>query len=216
MATNGSSAADLRPVNGHRSECSLQSIIDEFLSFPLSLKGYNWTPNETKGVPNDSHLNYSLSASQRTEIVDSLKALGRQYVHLYEGQLSAMCDRLEVSPSSAFSTFNSVSNELFIEGIKWNHIITYLVFGSQFAFTCVQNGFPTLVNEVSHWISSYIEHNLSQWIADNGGLEYVIEFAGDKIGRREGDGHTKLIYGAAGAIGALTLGLFLRNFSFFK
>lgn len=165
MASNGSSATDHRPINGHRSECSLQSLIDEFLSFQLSLKGYDWTPTEPNGVTNDS-----LRVSQRTKIVDALKALGRQYVHLYEAQLTAMCDRLEVSPSTAFSTFNSVSNELFIEGIKWNHIITYLVFGSQFAFTCVQNGYPNLVDEVSHWMSAYIEQNLSPWIADNGGL----------------------------------------------
>ena len=165
MATNGSSALDDRPVNGHRSECSLQSIIDEFLSYQLSLKGYNWTPNNSNGVTNDL-----LRVTQRTKIVDALKALGRQYVHLYEAQLTAMCDRLEVSPSTAFSTFNSVSNELFIEGIKWNHIITYLVFGSHFAFTCVQNGYPNLVNEVSHWMSAFIDQNLSRWISDNGGL----------------------------------------------
>ena len=170
MATNGSSTANDRPTNGHQNECSLQSIIDDFMRFQLALKGYEWTPIERNGVTNDSHLNQSFNSSQRTKIVDALKALGRQYVNLYEAQLTAMCERLEISASTAFSTFNSVSNELFSEGIKWNHIITYLVFGSHFAFNCVQNGFPDLVNEVSHWITTYIDQHLSQWIADNGGL----------------------------------------------
>jgi len=212
MATNGSSTPDNRPFNGHQNECSLQSIIDEFLRYQLALKGYEWTPISRNSVSNDSNLIQTFNSSQRTKIVDALKALGRQYVSLYEEQLSAMCDRLEVSPSTAFSTFNSVSNELFIEGIKWNHIITYLVFGSHFAFNCVQNGSPNLVNEVSHWITSYFDQHLNQWIADNGGLEYVIEMSGDKGVPPEGDGHTKLFYGAAGALGVLTLGLFLRSF----
>ena len=171
MATNGSSTADNRPVNGHQNECSLQSIIDEFLRYQLALKGYQWTPISRNDVSNES--NETLNSSQRTKIMDALKALGRQYVSLYSVQLTEMCDRLEVSPSTAFSTFNSVSNELFIEGIKWNHIITYLVFGSHFAFNCVQNGSPDLVNEVSHWITSYFDQHLNQWIADNGGLVCV-------------------------------------------
>jgi len=206
MATNGSS-------NGHRIDSSLQSIVNEFLCSQLALKGYDWTPVAENGVNNDSN-NETINTSQRTKIVEALKALGRQYVHLYESQLRTMCERLDVTPTTALDTFRSVSNELFIEGIKWNHIFTFLVFGSEFAHNCVQKGFPNLVNEVSHWITDYVNQHLSQWIGDNGGWEYVIEFWGDKVGRPDGDGQRKLIYGAAGALGVLTLGLFLRNFTF--
>ncbi|CAG2114858.1 unnamed protein product [Medioppia subpectinata] len=217
MATNGSSNVSEVRTNGHnRTDCSLQSIVNEFLCSQLALKGYNWSPevvaNGVHNAADDSHNNQSFNSSQRTKIVDALKTLGHKYVRLYEGQLSAMCERLELSPSTAMTTFNSVSNELFIEGIKWNHIITFLVFGSEFAFSCVQNGFPNLVNEVSHWITAYVTTHLSQWIRDNGDWEYVIEFSGEKVV----EGQKKLLYGAAGALGVLTLGLFLRNFSFFK
>jgi len=203
MATNGSSNVSEVRTNGHRMESSLQSIVNEFLCSQLALKGYNWTPEEVvpNGVNSDSH---------RTKIVDALKTLGHKYVNLYEEQLAAMCERLELSPSTAMTTFNSVSNELFIEGIKWHHIITFLVFGAEFAFNCVQNGFPNLVNEVSHWITTYVTQHLNPWIRDNGGWESVIELSDDKVVA----GQKKLLYGAAGALGVLTLGLFLRNFSF--
>jgi len=212
MATNGSSNGPEVRANGHRRECSLQSIVNEFLCSQLALKGYDWTPEVDDMVITDSH-SQSFSLSQRTKIVDALKRLGERYVLLYERQLTTMCERLELSPSTAMSTFNSVGNELFIEGIKWNHIITFMVFGSQFAFNCIQLGFPNLVNQVSHWITSYVNQHLSQWISDNGGWEYVIEFSGATVPE---EGQRKLIYGAAGALGVLTLGLFLRNCTFFK
>jgi len=196
-------------------ESSLQSIVNEFLCSQLALKGYNWTPEADteevvpNGVNSDSH-NQSFNLSERTKIVDALKTLGHKYVNLYEEQLAAMCERLELSPSTAMTTFNSVSNELFIEGIKWHHIITFLVFGAEFAFNCVQNGFPNLVNQVSHWITTYVTQHLHPWIRDNGGWESVISLSDDKVVA----GQKKLLYGAAGALGVLTLGLFLRNFSF--
>ncbi|XP_054156241.1 bcl-2-like protein 1 [Oppia nitens] len=213
MATNGSSAESVERTNGHRIDSSVQEIVNQFLCSQLDLKGHHWTPEPLEnGLTNDSH-QQTLSASQRIKIVEALKILGHKYVNLYEQQLSTMCRRLELSPLSAMTTFNSVSNELFIEGIKWNHIITFLVFSAEFAYNCVENGFPYLVTEVSQWMSTYINQFLSQWIAQHGGWEYVIELADD---RPEGGGKRKLVYGAAGALGVLTLGLFLRNCTFFK
>ena len=163
MATNGS-------ANGHRTDGSVESIITEYMSSHLALKGYEWTPIVRNGLTSDlqSYDYYSVNSSQRTKIVEALKALGRQYVLLYEEQLSQMCDRLEISGNTAMNTLSTVSNELFIEGIKWNHIITFLVFGSEFAFNCVQNGFPNLVNEVLYWMTDYVDQHLSQWIERNG------------------------------------------------
>jgi hypothetical protein len=155
-STNGS-------TNGHNIDSSVQLIINDFLCAQLALKGYNWTPN----VINES--NELLDASQRTKIGEALRSLGQSYCNLYEEDFAQMCERLEVIPSTAFATFNSVSNELFIEGIKWSHIVTYLVFGSEFAYYCVQKGFPDCVNEVSHWLALFVSQNLLNWINDHSG-----------------------------------------------
>jgi hypothetical protein len=161
MASNHSSNGS---TNGHNIDSSVQIIINDFLCAQLALKGYDWTPNVSNSV-----INERLDASQRTKIGEALRSLGQSYCNLYEEDFAQMCERLEVIPSTAFATFNSVSNELFIEGIKWSHIVTYLVFGSEFAYYCVQKGFPDCVNEVSHWLALFVSQNLLNWINDHSG-----------------------------------------------
>lgn len=155
MAANG---------NVHNIDPNVQIIVNDFLCAQLLLKGYEWTP-----TVEENNGNVVMEASMRTKVGDALRALGQAYVNLYQQNFAEMLQRLQLSPNVAFATFQSVSNELYIEGIKWSHIITHLVFASEFALNCAQQGYPHLVDEVAQWLALYINQHLLQWITDHGG-----------------------------------------------
>lgn len=142
-----------------------QAIVNDFLSHQLSLKGYQWTPSVNQITNQQS----SLTLSRQTEITDALRTLGEEYMNQYGNEFDQMCEPLQLTPSTAYSIFLSISNELFCEGIKWSHIVTYLVFGVEFALYTVQKGYPQLVSEISHWLSDYLNLHLINWIKDHGG-----------------------------------------------
>jgi len=165
MATNDSNGS----INGHNIDRSVEIIINDFLCAQLALKGYEWRPIVENGVNNDQTRDQITDQIDRRKIGEALRSLGQRYSDLYEEDFAQMCERLEVIPSTAFATFNSVSNELFIEGIKWSHIVTYLVFGAEFAYYSLQKGLTDSVDQVSHWLALFVNQNLLLWINDHGG-----------------------------------------------
>lgn len=145
-------------------DSQVQVIVNDFMCAQLALKGYQWVPH------NEDNLgSIEMDSHRRSRIGESLASLGDEYLRQYNVDFSQMCDRLGLDPNNALSTFTSVANELFVEGIKWNHIVTFLVFGTEFAFYSARNGFPQIVHEVSHWLASYTTNHLLSWINDHGG-----------------------------------------------
>lgn len=154
-AVSGTDAVDVRV------------IVSDFLRSQLSEKGFEW--NLPNGTAPSLASRTSLTNSRRSKINNALCALSNEYLQLYEASFIEKCEMCNISPTTPVSTYSVVFDELFAEGIKWNHIITLMVFGSQLALTSVERGHPVLVGDIHELISSYISSHLLGWINDHGG-----------------------------------------------
>lgn len=65
--------------------------------------------------------------------------------------------------------FKNVSDSLFVDGIQWNFILTFLLFGAEFALQAVATKALTAAENVARWQTSYFNQQLGDWIVDNDG-----------------------------------------------
>jgi len=79
-----------------------------------------------------------------------------------------MCNQLHITPNNVQSTFVTIVNELFSDGIKWGRIVALFAFTGALAVHCIQKEMPMLVEQVVDWTVAYIDGHLMTWIVQNG------------------------------------------------
>ena len=122
--------------------------------------------NQTSMVNNNT--TNQTSINQYSRIRMALRALGKSFEEKYSRQLYDIIVKLELQPQNACATFHCLSNEMFVQGIQWNHIVTYFVFSVDFAYYASQSHAAT-VNDVARWLTRYTFEHLLPWIEKNGG-----------------------------------------------
>lgn len=147
------------------------TLVKEFFNSQFELKGVVCRVSAPTPAPSRS------SITNHREIATALRALGEAYMHRHDlyAQINETVqktidpiDRMSVQLGNVAKTFYSISNELFTEGIRWKHIVTYFVFSAEFAYHANQAGIAT-VNDVAQWLARYISQRLLAWIGENGG-----------------------------------------------
>lgn len=103
--------------------------------------------------------------------IDVLVTQGKLYIEDYRDritpQIQTFLPGLE-TPDNGQNNFNSLSRHFFHEGIDWNLILTYFVFGAELAYHANLQRLAT-VHDVAQWLAEYTTQHLLPWITDNGG-----------------------------------------------
>jgi len=95
--------------------------------------------------------------------------VGEEFESRYTHAFKDICAKLHLTPTNVHGTFVAVVHELFMDGVNWGRIVALVSFGGSVAVECVKKEMPLLVDQVLEWITSFIDTQLSQWIAANGG-----------------------------------------------
>ncbi|RWS03558.1 apoptosis regulator Bcl-2-like protein [Dinothrombium tinctorium] len=183
MSTKGSSHTPVDPLD-------TEYLVRDYFLEQLNRKGYLWCSHRAFTLDfaaNESPNNLRVNENKRREMCASICSLSNDFLSCFGPKIVKMCERLSLpSPSSSNSTidsigyqlFKNVADELFREGINWDHILTLFVFSSELAFhNAASKGHPSMVDDIMGWLCRYLNENILQWIADQGGWETFILYA---------------------------------------
>lgn len=95
---------------------------------------------------------------------------GQMYMEDYQDRILPNLQHFlrTLQPQNAQASFNSLSAQIFVDGIRWDLILTYFVFCAELAFQANLERFAD-VYDITIWMLQYINDHLSPWIHDNGG-----------------------------------------------
>ncbi|KAK3103759.1 hypothetical protein FSP39_021696 [Pinctada imbricata] len=140
-----------------------ESIVTDFISHSLRSQGYQW------GDPS------SIRDDSQAKTIRQLSEMADDFANRYESTFTSMIDNLHVTSDTAYSTFKSVTEELFAEGISWGRVLALFHFGRTLVMNLAEAGelHPTesLVKKISHFIEGY----LKSWILQRGGWMQCID-----------------------------------------
>jgi BCL2-like 1 (apoptosis regulator Bcl-X) len=101
-------------------------------------------------------------------VAETLRKLADKIEEQYPALLNHLCHKLNLSRSTAYTTFVEIAGEVFADGINWGRIVVLYAFGGRLAVYCEQHNMKDLVDLVTEWIAKYVG-GLSEWIDSDGG-----------------------------------------------
>ncbi|XP_013785182.1 apoptosis regulator Bcl-2-like isoform X1 [Limulus polyphemus] len=199
--------------NGYRHTLNFESetyvtyLASDYLEFHLRLKGLDSSLYFPSSITNCSNKLTGDKVSMK------IRLLGKEMDKHFSEQFTEIRSKLDITTTSLKTAFFGVSNELFSEGITWINIVTLFVFSGEMAVTCIENGWFYHVNNLAHWLASYICNHLVAWIQDHGGWDGLVEYTENREEQRNESSWPvfKRFCGVAAGLGALTLGAFFAS-----
>lgn len=147
---------------------SEKDILEESLGLTLDYISYRlrkeFDQSQLVGLPRNFLIPNTPSTS-----ANKLRSLASHMEAEYPDLFETACAKLDFTPATAKSTFNSVANEIFQTGINWGRIVAVFTFGGVVAHHFVENERPDMVSHVAIWVTNFIADNLLTWIMENGG-----------------------------------------------
>lgn len=104
----------------------------------------------------------------------TLRKLADQIEEQYPSLLNHLCHKLNITRTTAYTTFVEIASEVFVDGINWGRIVALFAFGGKLAVYCNQHDMEDLVASVTEWIARYVG-GLSEWIESHGGWDGLEE-----------------------------------------
>ena len=112
-----------------------------------------------------------------TRAASTLRRIGREFETGCQHLLKNMCDKLDITPSTAEITFRSMADEIFSSGINWGRIVAVCCFAAEFAVRCSQHDIDIAVEDVVRWLSEYLcNRSITKWIKKSGGWDSFCEY----------------------------------------
>ncbi|KAF7245152.1 Apoptosis regulator Bcl-2 [Varanus komodoensis] len=99
----------------------------------------------------------------------TLRQAGDEFSRLYRRDFAQMSGQLHLTPVTARSRFVAVVEELFRDGINWGRIVAFFEFGGMLSVESVSREMSPLVDNITVWMTEYLNRHLHNWIQDNGG-----------------------------------------------
>jgi len=87
-----------------------------------------------------------------------------------------MCVRMCVTRTTAYITFFTMADELFVQSVTWGEVVALFAFGGVIIEHCIECGMPLMVSQVADWVTVYTQDRVASWIAINGGWKGLVDF----------------------------------------
>ncbi|XP_061446356.1 apoptosis regulator Bcl-2 isoform X2 [Rhineura floridana] len=177
-----------------------KEIVLKYIHYKLSQKGYDWVASRDREdlspptVPHDTFPALaglaSLPSEQRgsagialvdephpvPQVVHStLRQAGDEFSRRYRRDFAEMSEQLHLTPVTARARFVAVIEELFRDGVNWGRIVAFFEFGGMMCVESVGQEMSPLVDNITVWMTEYLNRHLHNWIQDNGGWDAFVE-----------------------------------------
>ncbi|XP_028302958.1 bcl-2-like protein 1 [Gouania willdenowi] len=88
---------------------------------------------------------------------------------LFTQAFNDLATQLQITPDTAYSSFKSVMDEVFKDGVNWGRIVGLFVFGGVLCLECSEKDMSELVPRIADWMTMYLDENINEWIESEGG-----------------------------------------------
>lgn len=133
-----------------------RSLVADYVNYRLSKHGYEW---ENAPV-----------LKNHNKVYQTVRKLGDEFENKQDSSdFHEMVTSLQITPETAYSTFTTVTNEMFSNGVNWGRVVALIGFGGALSVECVTRNMPQLVDSIVDWVATYMNTNLKAWISANGG-----------------------------------------------
>lgn len=177
------------------SEYSSQEAVEDFIYYKLRQKGYLNRVKLREPPINALHV--------------TMREAGDEYEARFHQAFSDLSSQLHVTPSTAYSSFALVVDELFRGDVNWGRIVALFVFGASLCAECVNKEMTCLVSRIMEWMVTYLDNNLQEWMQHNGGWSGFVSLYGNGAvseARKQREGHwssVRTVLTGAVALGAV-------------
>lgn len=152
------------PLHEENEHDKIFRLIKYFVGERLRRKGINIPGYERQEILLNENSNITEIALTLRRVGDELELADAQFV-------ANMCTRLSLTPTTAYSMFQGISDKIFASGKNWGRVVAFLTFGSSLAVHCAER--PDMghnfVDTVVEWIFKYMTTRLESWINQQGG-----------------------------------------------
>lgn len=109
--------------------------------------------------------------STAVRVSKKLREVGDEINLKYRDEFQDMISQLNITSSTAYTSFAEVAQRLFRPGISWSRIVALLCFGYEIAKHVLKNGLAgTYMRKIFQLIVDFIVHErIAAWIRQNGG-----------------------------------------------
>lgn len=109
-----------------------------------------------------------------------VKKISNQLAEEKKEQLEDICFELQLTADTLNDTFDTISLELFRDGIKWGRVVTFIAFTGALAVYCAEHSLVDQVANIMSWTESFIHQHLLNWITSSGGWSAFLKHFSDQ------------------------------------
>lgn len=120
----------------------------------------------------ESVIDFKLEGKTLSHIINKITS---QFANERQEQLEDICFELQITEAKLKDTFQTISDELFRDEIKWGRIVSFVAFSGALVLYCAEHGMQSKVQNLLEWIDQYVTDNLSPWISLNGGCQGLVD-----------------------------------------
>ncbi|CAL8339686.1 unnamed protein product [Lota lota] len=215
---------------------SNRELVLFFLNHKLSQRNYRPIPFQQEGAGegtdeektnrignnglrlNDSNGNGQLAPSRTAHGTEAVRAALLESVDEFELRytlaFSDLSSQLPITPATAYSSFESVMDEVFRDVINWGRIVGLFAFGGALCVECVEKEMSHMVPRVAEWMTRYLDNHIDPWIQSHGGWRHFAEIFGSDAAaevRRTRDSQRRWMLVGVMLLTGVLLGAFLAK-----
>ena len=141
-------------ANAHSPDNPHTAIIKDYIGHKLRSKGIT--------IPG-----YDREPSNLSEVCKTLRRVCEELESAHRDVFAGMCEQLNITPNTAYPTFQGIADNVFESGKNWGRIVAFIAFGAHLAVHCAVRADelgPQFVDNVVNWVSRYLNSNLKSWL----------------------------------------------------
>nr|XP_012612383.2 bcl-2-like protein 1 [Microcebus murinus] len=109
----------------------------------------------------------------------ALRETGEEFELRYRRTFNDLTSQLQITPETAYESFEQVVDALFRDGVNWGRIVAFFSFGGALCVESIDKEMQVLVSRIVTWMVTYLNDHLEPWIQENGGWDTFVELYGN-------------------------------------
>uniref|UniRef100_A0AAV2M1N4 Bcl-2 Bcl-2 homology region 1-3 domain-containing protein n=1 Tax=Knipowitschia caucasica TaxID=637954 RepID=A0AAV2M1N4_KNICA len=104
-----------------------------------------------------------------SRVKEALRDSAVEFELRFSRAFSDLHRQLHLTPSTAYTSFASVMDEVFRDGVNWGRVVGLFAFGGALCVECVDKDMSHLVQRIVGWMTVYLDEHIQDWIDQQGG-----------------------------------------------
>ncbi|CAL1607029.1 unnamed protein product [Knipowitschia caucasica] len=113
-----------------------------------------------------------------SRVKEALRDSAVEFELRFSRAFSDLHRQLHLTPSTAYTSFASVMDEVFRDGVNWGRVVGLFAFGGALCVECVDKDMSHMVHRIVGWMTVYLDEHIQDWINQQGGWDVFADLYG--------------------------------------